>query len=389
MPYFCRPNLTYNCFYPICPMLPHATNEELYYQIALTQVNGIGAKIGRTLIDHYGTAINLFKVPLKELMLLEGVGPTKIKGFKDPEIFHTADRELSYIAKHNIQTYFYKQEYPSRLNTCVDAPLLLYFKGNVPLEAPKMVSVVGTRKCTEYGKQLCEELIVCLKQVENLVVVSGLALGIDAIAHRKSLQMGIPTIGVLGHGIDRIYPYEHKEMSIQMQQNGGLLTEFCSGTLPDKANFPMRNRIVAALSDVTIVVESSKAGGALITAHMAHGYNREVAAYPGRTNDYRSAGCNDLIRTHVAAMITKPEQLLELMNWDKSAKRQPVQRQLMLTFTEDEAKIMNALQQKETTHADELQHITGIAGSALASVLLTLEMQGLLKTLPGKNYKLI
>ena len=224
--------------------------------------------------------------------------------------------------------------------------------------------------------------------MENLIIVSGLALGIDAIAHKKSVAVGIPTVGVLGHGLDRIYPYNHKELSAQMIENGGVLAEFPSGTLPDRNNFPMRNRIVAGMSDVTVVVESHIAGGALITAHLASGYNREVAAFPGRVNDSRSAGCNELIRTNLAAMITKAEDLSELMNWNKEGKPKAVQKQLFLNLTADEQKIIDLLQNRDSVHSDELYHHTGLTSSQLAATLLQLEMQGLIKTLPGKNYRL-
>ena len=224
--------------------------------------------------------------------------------------------------------------------------------------------------------------------MKNILIVSGLALGIDTIAHTKALIMGMPTVGVLGHGMDRIYPDKNKQLAANMLETGGLLTEFPSGTIPDRTNFPMRNRIVAGISDVTVVVESGFSGGALITAYLASGYNREVAAFPGRVNDNRSTGCNELIRTNIAAMITKAEDLIMLMNWDSSKKQKPVQKQLFLNLTTDEQKIIDILQTKDTTHSDELFHQTQLQSSQLAATLLQLEMMGLVKTLPGKLYRL-
>jgi DNA processing protein len=361
---------------------------ELYYQLALSFVPGIGAKTGRILLSHFGNATNVFKIPLKELKSAEGIGEVKAKGFKDPAVMQRAQQECDFILKNNIQALYSGHNYPSRLSNCSDAPLVLFYRGNANLDAPKVVAIVGTRKNTDYGHKLCEELVEGLRIFGDILVVSGLALGIDAIAHRKCTTLGIPTVGVLGHGLDRIYPYTNKALANLMVENGGVLAEFPSQTLPDRNNFPMRNRIVAGMSDVTVVVESNIDGGALITAHMASGYNREVAAYPGRVNDSRSAGCNDLIRKNVAAMITKADDLVEMMNWNKDGRQKPVQKQLFINFTPEEQKIVDLLQTKDSIHADELFHHTGLANSQLAATLLQLEMQGIIKTLPGKYYRM-
>lgn len=369
-------------------MLPVGEHEELFYQLALSYVPGVGARTGRVLLEHFGDAVTIFKRPLKELNNICKIGETKVKGFKDDEVLKKAESELAFVIKKDIRALYYNHCFPKRLANCVDAPLLLFYKGNADLDAAKVVAIVGTRKNTDYGHQLCEELVEGLRILDNVLVVSGLALGIDAIAHKRSVALGIPTVGVLGHGIDRVYPYMHKELAEQMTEHGGLLTEFPSETMPDRPNFPMRNRIVAGMSDVTVVVESHKTGGALITAHMASGYNREVAAFPGRVNDNRSAGCNELIRANIAAMITKPEDLLEMMNWNNEGKPKAVQKQLFINLSEDEQKIVDLLQTKDSIHADELFHGTGLANSQLAATLLQLEMQGLIKSLPGKLYRI-
>lgn len=362
-------------------------NEDLFYLMALTFVPGIGGKTGRLLMERFGSASKVFKATLKELKQVEGVGEVKAKGFKETDIFNKAEKELEFVSKNNIQVLQYG--YPGRLKHCNDAPLLLYFKGNTNLDSTRVVAIVGTRKNTDYGHRLCDELVEGLRCIENILIVSGLALGIDSIAHKKSVLMQIPTVGVLGHGLDLIYPYSNKGLAAQMVENGGLLTEFPSGTIPDRNNFPKRNRIVAGISDVTVVVESSLEGGALITAYMANGYNRDVAAYPGRVNDTRSAGCNELIRTNIAALITNPQDLIEIMNWGDKKKSKPVQKQLLLDLTPFEQKIIDTLQPKDFLHADELMHETGLTNSELASTLLQLEMIGVIKTLPGKYYKII
>lgn len=369
-------------------MVPKEEHEELFYRIALTMVPGIGAKTGRVLLDHFGSAAEIFRTPLKQLKNVDGIGEVRAKGFKDTEMMQKAEKELAFVLKNNIETFHINKNYPKRLSNCADAPLILFYKGNARLDATRVIAIVGTRKNTDYGQKLCEDLVDGLQSVEDLLVISGLALGIDAVAHRKSVACSIPNIGVLGHGMDRIYPFNHKALARQMVENGGVLTEFPSGTMPDRSNFPMRNRIVAGLSDITVVVESNIAGGALITGRMASGYNREVAAFPGRVNDTRSAGCNELIRTNVAAMITNADDLIALMNWDDKAKRKPVQKQLFLNFTPDEQKIVDLLQSKDMVHSDEFFHHTGLANSILAATLLQLEMQGLIKTLPGKYYRM-
>lgn len=375
--------------YYIAGMLPENPNDDILYQLALTYISGIGAKTGRVLLERFGNARDAFKAPLKDLKLIEGIGEVRAKAFRDPEVMTAAEKELAFVRKNGIQTFFITDpQYPKRLATCSDSPLLLFYKGNANLDATRVVAIVGTRKNTDYGMRITEELVDGLRSIENILIVSGLALGIDAIAHKRCVLQGIATVGVMGHGLDRIYPANHKDLARQMVANGGVLTEFSHGSNPDPSNFPMRNRIVAGMSDVTVVVESSKKGGALITAHMASSYNRDVLAYPGRINDTRSAGCNDLIRTNIAGMITKPEELPELMNWIDKTKKKPIQKQLFINFSADEEKIVNVLQTKDQVHADELYHQTGLPNSMLAATLLQLEMQGIIKTLPGKYYRM-
>jgi DNA processing protein len=368
--------------------MPAHTNEELYYRIALSFAPGIGAKIGRALLERYGSASAIFKAKAKELITNDGVTDTRARALKDEDLLRRAEEEMNFVLKHNITVLSISDDYPAKLANCADAPPLLYYKGNANLNAKKTVAIVGTRKNTDYGHKLTEDLVEQLQNEEDILIVSGLALGIDAIAHKKCVQLGMPTVGVLGHGLDNIYPPNHKQLSEQMIEHGGILTEYPSGTKPDKGNFPMRNRIVAGLCDVTVVVESHAAGGALITASLASGYNREVAAFPGRVNDSRSAGCNNLIRSNTAALITSAADLLQLMGWDKQKKPRAVQPQLFLHLSPEEQKVVDVLQNRNNVHADEISYHAGIANSALAATLLQLEIQGVIRALPGKYYRI-
>ncbi len=364
------------------------SHDELFYRLALISVPGIGVKIGRSLLQQYGTATNIFNAPLKALLQIDGITEVKAKGFKDPEVLRTAEKEMAFMLKEDITVVAYNTPgYPARLAACADAPLLLFYKGNASLEMKRHIAIVGTRSFTDYGTRLTEELVEGL-QGADILIVSGLALGIDAIAHKKAVKLGIPTVGVLGTGLDKIYPHTHKALSNEMIQNGGLLTEYWSGTTPDRTNFPMRNRIVAGLCDITVVIESDIKGGALITAMMANGYNREVAAYPGRISDAKSSGCNELIRRQSAHLITCADDMLELMNWKDGNKKKAVQKQLFVTLSTEQQKIVDLLQTKEIVHADDIFYHTGLSNSTLAVTLLDLEMQGIIKTLPGKQYRL-
>lgn len=369
-------------------MHPASHHEELFYRLALTFVPGVGVKTGRALLERFGGAKSVFDTPLKELMTVEGISEPRARSFRDPSILQRAETELTFIQKNDVTVYGIGEEgYPSRLAACADAPLLLFSKGMARPDARKAVAIVGTRKNTDYGQKLCEDLIDGLQQQEDLVVVSGLALGIDAIAHKKCVHTGLPTIGVLGHGLDTIYPFSHKTLSGQMMENGAILSEFPSGTALDRGNFPMRNRIVAGMCDVTVIIESNASGGALITASLAAGYNREVAAFPGRVTDSRSAGCNALIRSNTAAMITCAEDLLQLMNWDEKKKTRAVQPQLFLHLNPDEQKIIDLLHSRDNAHADEISYHTGLTTSMLSGILLQLELQGIIRSLPGKLYR--
>lgn len=367
--------------------------QERFYDVALSLVAGVGDKGARVLVSHFGSAKAALETSRKDLLQIEGFGEMRAKSLlaslADKALLKRAEEEIAFTQKHSIRILTQQDaDYPARLRTCEDAPFVLYSKGDAKLNADRMVAVIGTRKPSDYGTQLCETLIAGLKDA-GVTVVSGLAFGIDTVAHKQSLLNGMSTVGVLAHGLDRMYPSQNKPLAKEMVQNGGaLLTEFPQGTAMHPDLFPVRNRIVAGMCDVTVVVESDIKGGSMITAYLAHGYNREVAAFPGRVGDFRAAGCNLLIRRTVAALITNAEDLLDTMGWSVQQGKKAVQNKLLLTFSEEEQKLVDALGQKEKTHADDLMLATGLEASILAATLLQLEMNGVVRSLPGKNYRL-
>jgi DNA processing protein len=275
------------------------------------------------------------------------------------------------------------------LKICHDSPLLLYAKGGANLNTQRIISIVGTRNATDYGRNLCKQLIEELQEY-NILIVSGLALGIDTAAHRESVRLNVPTVGVLGHGYDKMYPSQNRSLAEKMQENGGLLTEYASGTIPNRENFPQRNRIVAGMADATVVVEAGLKGGALITAEIANSYNRDVFAFPGRLGDEYSEGCNFLIRNNKAALLTCVADLAYSLGWEKNteAKGAPEQLMLPIDLSADERAVYEIIQQNKTPLAiDDLSIKANMPMSLLAMTLLDMELQGFIRSLPGKMYK--
>lgn len=364
-------------------------DEELFYRIALTQAGLVGDKTGRQLLQHFESASAIFHASQRQLLAIEGFGQKKAGLLLNRVDEARINQEIAFIKKHNIVPLFISDSgYPKALRTCADAPLMLYYKGGADLNSKKMVAVIGTRKNTEYGSRITEELVEGLR-VLDVIVVSGLAFGIDIIAHRKAVQLGMSTVGVMAHGLDAIYPSQHKHITREMVKQGGLLTEYISGTSPDRFNFPMRNRIVAGMCDVTVVIETERKGGAMITAKLAASYNREVAAFPGRTTDRKSEGCNYLIRTNMAHMITGANDLIEMMNWEMNEHPKTIQPKLFNHLTDDEINITNILEGSEGMHIDEIFLKANVNASILSSLLLMLELGGVVKALPGKRYRLL
>ncbi len=361
---------------------------KLIYPIALTKIKGIGPRTARRILTHTENLEDLFSYSKRELMQIPGMRESAADAIRSRTYLQDCERELEFIDKHQIQALWVEDEqYPQRLKQCDDAPLLLYYKGNGNLNAKKVISIVGTRHSTPYGQRLCEDFIRQLDQNGDILIVSGLAYGIDACAHRLALKNDIPTVAVLGHGLDRIYPASHRELASRMLNRGGLLTEFASNTLPERTNFPMRNRIIAGLADVTVVVEAAIKGGALITAEIANSYHRDVCAFPGAIYDKSSEGTNYLIKTNRAHMIRHVQDLEYLMNWDISKEQAGQQLELGFKLEKDQEKVLALIHDAGQLGIDQLIEKLEWPQSKLALVLLELEMQSLVHALPGKMYK--
>ena len=366
-------------------------NDELLYQIALTQVPQIGFVQARILVQHLGSASAILKASASSLEKIEGIGEVRARSIKQFTDFESARKEIAFLEKYQVKPLFMTdKDYPQRLLHCYDLPVLLYYKGKTDLNVSKIIAIVGTRSNTEYGKHFTEKFIKELAPYQ-VVVTSGLAFGIDAIAHRAAMKNKLPTIGVVGHGLDQMYPPQHAVLAKEMvSDGGGILTEFKSGVKPDKHNFPGRNRIVAGISDATIVIETGIKGGSLITADLASGYNRDVFALPGRVTDQRSMGCNQLIQSNKAILLTDAQQFIEVMGWEeKENVRKMPQRTLFIELSADEKRLMETLNEKEVMHIDELNIRTGLSNSVTAAAILNLELQNLIQTLPGKLYKVV
>ncbi len=363
---------------------------DLLYQIALSLVPNIGNVHAKALVNIYGDAHSVFKAKKKDLEHMEGIGTIRANSIKAFDNFQSSEDELAFIEKYKITPLFItNKNYPQRLLNCYDSPVLLFYRGNADLNMSKIISVVGTRNNSDYGRSVCEKLIEDLSG-ENVLIMSGLAFGIDTIAHKTALKNNLPTAGVLAHGLDRIYPSQNKSLAKQMVEHGGLITEFVSQTNPDKQNFPKRNRIVAGMSDCVVVIETGKKGGSLITAELGNNYNKDVFAVPGRIGDSKSEGCNYLIKNNKAALINGAGDLLEMMNWKPIAKpAAKKQRELFIELSPDEKIVVDILQQQESINIDELYFKSGLSSSAVAAALLMLEMQGVVASLPGKIYKMV
>lgn len=363
--------------------------EDLFYKIAVTMIPDVGAVTAKSLISYCGSPQAVFEERKQNLEKIPGIGPALAGNIVNHEVFEAAERELNFIQQFGIKPLFYlDKDYPARLKNFHDGPALLYYRGNADLNAYRTVAIIGTRKPTPKGVSITENLVEGLKQF-NITTISGLAFGIDVAAHRKSLEVNIPTIGVLGHGLQKIYPAQHYDTASRMMENGGLLTEYCSFKKPDREHFPMRNRIVAGLCDALIVVESAKKGGSMITVNFANDYNKDVFAVPGRVGDENSKGCNLLIKSHRAALIESVEDLAYVMRWEEMDAQKNIQRQMFNEFSEPEKLIVNLLRESEELSVDTLAYQCGMANSELAGLLLNLEFKGAIRAVPGNRYILL
>ncbi len=366
--------------------------DEQIYTLALTRIPGLGLIGAYNLLRAIGNAQEVF-ARRKELPgLIPGISGKVVKALDCPEAFRRAEEELLFAERNNIACLTINDAcYPSRLRECEDAPLTLFYRGNTDLNARRVVSIVGTRHSTPYGKELCQQFVADLSEAcPDTLIVSGLAYGIDIHAHRFALEHHLPTVGVLAHGLDRIYPAAHRHTAIEMTDNGGLLTEFMSGTNPDRQNFIRRNRIVAGMSDAVIVVESASKGGALITAELAESYHRDCFAFPGRTTDPYSIGCNELVKNNRASLILSAADFIHATGWDIPAQKETIQRQLFPDLSEEERRITDVLQQSEEGLQINLLTVkTDMPVNRLTTLLFELEMKGVVQASAGGVYKVL
>ncbi len=364
-------------------------DELLKHLIGVSLIPGIGHMNAKKLIAWVEDPAIIFKESPGELARIPGFSKLMSgKGFNRKEILERAEKEVAFIRNSHIDPiYYYDEDYPERLKHCADSPLMLYYKGIEGLWEKRFLSIVGTRQATAYGKRICEEIVQGFSD-ESMVICSGMAYGIDSCAHRAALSAGLPTIGVVGHGLDRIYPHENRNMARRMVEQGGLLTEFLSGNKPDRENFPKRNRIIAGLSDAVLVVESATKGGAVITAEIANSYNRDVFAVPGRVHDAFSDGCHLLIRRNIAALARSAGDIRYSMGWESAPVARRNMKELLKQYPPGEQKILEVIMEKGKASIDEIILISGLGASNAASVLLKLEFEGCISGLPGKMYEL-
>lgn len=365
-------------------------NPEILYYLALQSADGIGDINAKKLISHCGSAQAVLEEKKNNLERIPGVGKHIILGLKSKSLMEKAEKELQFINKNKIKaTTFLDENYPSKLKHCVDGPILLFQKGNINLKKQRIISIVGTRRITNYGKSFLEEFIEEVKKYDP-IIISGLAYGIDIFVHQQAIKNNLQTIGVLAHGLDTVYPKTHYKEALKMQENGGLFSEFWSNTNPDRENFVKRNRIVAGVSDATIVVESAEKGGSLITAGIANSYNRDVFAVPGRTSDTYSKGCNQLIKTNQANLLNSVKDLVYYLNWEEEEKvNKTIQKQLFVELNEQEELIYDYLLQEGKQNLDTIALRCKFPIHKTATVLLNLELKGVTKPLPGKLFEAV
>lgn len=373
----------YENLYYFCEM-----ESQKLYEIALTLVNGIGDVTGKKLVAYCGGAAAVFCEKKKALTQIPGITDIFVRNIMSKDVLLRAEEELLFVEKNRIKPLFYLDaQYPKRLQHCHDGPMMLYYKGEADLNVEKIVGVVGTRNISDYGRYVTEMIVEDLS-ADNVLIISGLAYGVDAMAHKTALKYDLATVGVLGHGLQTVYPAENRKLSIKMLEKGGVLTEFISGTKPERDNFPRRNRIVAGMVDCLLIIESAMKGGAMITAELANSYDREVFAVPGRVGDIYSEGCNHLIKINKANLLTNAADLRYVMRWDVDTKVVPKQMRLFRDFSDEEKKVIDAFKNNNIVHLDDIIINTELSPSKLASVLLSLEFDGVLTALPGKRYQI-
>jgi len=361
----------------------------LKHKIALGLIPRIGDINARKLVSYFGNVEAVFSEPYRNLVKIPGIGSGIAKYISERSYLDIAEKESEYIEKNKIKTFFYlDNDYPFRLRQCDDSPVVFFFRGNCDLNASKILSVVGTRNATSHGKETCEKIIAGLGAGHpDLIIVSGLAYGIDITSHKAALANNLQTVGVLGHGFKTTYPAIHRSIANSMLQQGGLLTDFISDALPERNNFIKRNRIIASLSDATLIVESGITGGALITADIANSYNRDVFAVPGRPGDQWSEGCNSLIKNNKAALTECADDIEYFLNWKPEKGKKAIQKTLFSDLSETEKLIYELLVKEGELTIDNICRTLEIPVNKLSSLLLQMEFKGILKCYPGNLYR--
>ena len=366
------------------------TDLELLNVLALMRVDLVGDIVAKRLINHLGSAEAVFKAKKSQITAIEGIGDIIYNNLKNTSVFKLAEAEVKFVRENNIKPLFYLDaNYPDRLKHCIDGPVVLFTSGNINLEGRKTISIVGTRQMTSYGGDFCRKLIEDLAPL-NPVIISGFAYGVDIHAHIIAMEQGLQTVGVVAHGLNQVYPKVHKKYVAKMEENGGFMTEFLSTSNPDKENFVKRNRIVAGISEATIIIESADKGGSLITANIANDYNRDVFAVPGRITDKYSMGCNNLIKSQRANVLTDAADLVYMLNWQlEEEKKKPVQKQLFVVLDNDEQKVYDYLQKKGKELMDIIALECDMPIFKISSLLLNMELKGVIRPLPGKLFEAI
>ena len=363
------------------------TDNETIAALRLQRVPKIGDITAKKLIAACGSPSAIFLDKREHLLRLDGIGSWTISGLWDRAYQEAAEAEWAFIDKHGIRPIYYQDaSYPALLKNCPDGPILMFAKGDMDWESRKLVSVVGTRSMTRYGQEFCEKFIDEIAGIDP-VIISGLAFGVDICAQRTAMKVGLQTIACLGHGLNQIYPREHAADARLMQDKGGCLTEFWSTSKPDREHFLQRNRIIAGMSHATVVIESASRGGSLVTADLAFGYNREVFSVPGRPTDIFSEGCNGLIGSQKAQLITSAADLIYYMGWEEDKRERAIQQRLFDPMSEQEKEIHAFLMAKGREHLDTIAVNFNLPVHDLASILLTMEMKGVVRPLPGKWFE--
>ena len=364
--------------------------EKLIALLSLRKTPNLGDNSIKKLIREIGSAEGVLQEKPRNLLKIDGIGSVKIKELYRKENRIAAENEIRFMEDNNIKHTIYDETtYPEKLKYCIDSPVVLFSKGNINLSNRKLLSIVGTRKVTKYGVRFCEELIETIVPL-NPVIISGFAYGVDITAQRAAVKHGLQTVGCLAHGLNQIYPKTHKKYMAQIEENGGFYTDFWSTDTFDRNNFLSRNRIIAGLSEATVVIESADKGGSLVTAEIANSYNREVFAVPGRAGDTFSSGCNTLIKTQRAHMLTSAADLVYILNWELQEKEQPIiQKQLFVNLEDDEKKIHSFLHKNGKEVLDVIALECELPTFRVASLLLTMELKGVIKPLPGKMFEVV